>query len=305
MKNYLSSNISLKGCIIPMIFMIITYATLIFTMNPQSSYVAYGFLSFIAFFASAISLSFCMRKGIINGLFIEEEPLKFDGSLGRYFLILIGYTLLSMITVGITIPLLIKKSQCFFIDNTTYKKEAFKFKGKIQAMVIFMIIYLAAFITISIIAGTQLKNGNIPSGSNFLPLVIVYPLILVLISFISAYLYNWYANIDYKNYNFHFRSSFSAYITPWLLTILGTVFSLGLVTPFLNIWIAKKYINDLEATNEESTVTFSEELDIKEDGIYLLGQTILTIFTIGIYLPIAQQKILNRIIPKIAYTKES
>ncbi|MDC1106870.1 DUF898 family protein [Prolixibacteraceae bacterium] len=305
MKNNLSANINLTKSLIPLIFVIIAYAMLIFTIVPTSPYKHLALPSFIGFFASLLIFSFMTTKGILNGISIENEPLKFNGSLWKFILIHIGYSLLSIITIGMATPVLIKKAHSFMVDNTTLKNESFQFKGKSRAMVIFMAIFIIAYI--AIIIGITV-SGLFPMQTTQSPLIlfaVIYPILLLFICFTSAYIYHWYVNISYKGYNLHFKSTFYSYITPWVATIFGTIFSLGLASPFLNLWIAKKYINDLEATSQEKTITFSEEFQIKKDGFYLFGQTLLTIITLGIFMPFAYQNIYNRLIPKIAYTKEA
>ncbi|QZT38403.1 hypothetical protein K5X82_05785 [Halosquirtibacter xylanolyticus] len=120
----------------------------------------------------------------------------------------------------------------------------------------------------------------------------------------AAVVFNWHLNIDYKEYNIHLKSSSSKYIIPWFKVIFISAITLGIGFPMMIVWIARKYIEDLEARKEEGVIGFMAEFDTNDDGMFILKQLLLSVFSLCIYLPFATKNIMNRMIPKIAYINE-
>ncbi|QZT37455.1 DUF898 domain-containing protein [Halosquirtibacter xylanolyticus] len=309
MKKNLTANISLRNCILPMILAIIIiiyiYTPPIIPISNIYLSTSLGQLTRIISWLSLSFLSFKMVKGILEGIMIDNEVLEFHGILKDYLKIALIYSVITIITLGLAFPLFLKKKYEYLVANTTYKGQPLQFRGCIKAMTIFISVIMCSIYAFLAIA---MLDINIPFSfdlSGDAQFAIFYLLLISFVIISTAYLYHWYARFNYKDYKLGFKNHFTSYIPYLLLSFVGSILTLGLGSIFFSLWVKKIYIKDFEAKSEEQLITFSEEIDIFNDGFYILGQMLLIIITIGIYTPIAYQKILNRIIPKIAYTKES
>ncbi|MDC1106869.1 DUF898 family protein [Prolixibacteraceae bacterium] len=308
MKNNFTANISLKNCILPMILVIISISV---TYTPFIASISNTYLStFVAqiiriiFWLCISFFSFRMFKGITNGIKINEEKLEFHGELKEFLKITLIYGVLNMITFGLALPLFMKKKYEYIVANISYKGQPFQFQGGIKAMIIFVFIILGSIYGFMAIIwfGIYIPFPFDLSGEvqEMIALLITVSLILIT----TTYLIHWYARIGYGNYKLGFKDHYSTYIPFMLLWLVVSSITLGLGSIFMGIWILKTYIRDLEARSDKHRITFSEDLDIFDDGFYIIGQMLVTIITLGIYTPMAYQRVLNRFLPKIYYTKE-
>ncbi|MDC1105246.1 hypothetical protein OAT16_00975 [Prolixibacteraceae bacterium] len=315
MKNHLSANVCTKRTSRAVISIVIGYA-LIYSISPTITnitggnilikiiLIVLGLWAFFTTFLTILTLPYYLKTDILQGVIIDDEPLKFHGKVSSYVGILTGYTFLSIISYNALLPLYLKKTCGYIIDNITYRGKSFRFRGSAKRLAKYyipgFILFLGFFFLYSIYLNSSNEVKLVP---DFSTLLVIYLLSLTLTGAFIALVMHWYANVEYQGYNIQLTSGTSGYILPWIAVIAASTITFGIGLPFMTIWIWDKYTHDLEATRETEVIKFSTSFDLQSDGLFMLGQILLTICTLYIYLPFAIKKVSNRMIPKIAYER--
>ena len=111
-------------------------------------------------------------------------------------------------------------------------------------------------------------------------------------------IYKWMVNIDYKKYNISWETSFWPSCGKIAFEILLSIITLGIYGPLAMLRIYKYFADRTVAVADDSKFKFGYDIDHLNDFLYIWGQILLTIITIGIYYAWAFSKIGNRILSK-------
>jgi uncharacterized membrane protein YjgN (DUF898 family) len=251
------------------------------------------------------AIMFYFQKLIITHIKYKETALAFSGSFGKYLWLLVSGAFLTIITFGIYFPWFMTKIIRFFSGNTAYKDEPFEFRGKgVELFVIILCIILpVVFIAIiaGIIAAVANMTGSVQVGSPS-PFVTLFPPVLMFLILAPClyYIYKWMIHFSYKNYFIRFRYPNNAWhsIGKIALEIFLSIITVGIYMPLAMLKLYK-YFAELTVTQSETTCkTFGYELEAGEDFLYIWGQILLTIVTIGFYYPWTYCKVMNRVLGK-------
>ncbi|MDP4240480.1 MAG: DUF898 family protein [Bacteroidota bacterium] len=281
--------------IVPYIFLAMNVKNVIPPDHPLGLLEYMGILFLLIIIAYAIL--FYMIKLVIEGVEFKGKSFVFDGSFGQF----IGQFLLglfwSIITLGIYLPWFITKIRKFFVNNTSHDSNKLEFAG--TAGKLFKIMLLTTFLPIMLLtivmAGIKLKTADFDPNSfglftNLITLIIMIPYLY--------YFYNWLVNIKFKDYTIRWETNFWNSCGKLLWEIILSIITVGIYYPYAILRLYKYFIEKTFAVSENSKKGFGFELEPREDFLFLWGQILLTIITLGIYYPCAYCKITSRILGK-------
>lgn len=243
----------------------------------------YLLLPIIPLIIIAYVLMFFMSKLIIEGISYKENCVRFNGKfsifLGKFLLGLF----LSIITLGVYTAWFICDIQRYFIDESSYNSDSFKFKG--TGSKLFVIILLTCFIPItisSIALGVLAYMGAVePQSSGVINQIIS---IIILIPYYYC-VYKWMVNIDYKGYNITWKTNFWSSAGQIVLQLLLSSITLGIYYPMAAIKLYGYFVNRTVAKSGDIERKFGYSGDNLKDFLFIWGQILITVVTLGIYYP--------------------
>ncbi len=255
---------------------------------------------------------FYIIKITIEHVKLNNSQLTFNGKFLTYLgKILLGL-LLSIVTLFIYLPWFIRDITRFFVNKSSLDGEKFDFKGK--GSTLFLILLLSMFVPMLLVGflGSKLLIAISPNLAHDFIIVMnessFYKLIFqgVFMIFLIPYMYlvyKWMVNIKYKDYDIKWQTKFFQSCGKILVEILLTVITLGIYMPLAYLKLFKYFSERTIAEKDTSSLQFGYELDSKNDFLFIWGQLLLTIITLGIYYPWAYSKIGKRVLSKTYVTE--
>jgi uncharacterized membrane protein YjgN (DUF898 family) len=245
----------------------------------------------------AFILSYFIEKISIEGIEYKNKSLVFKGKFGQYIGIVLLGGFLSVITLGIYSPWFIKSIQKFFIDNSTYDSNNPEFRG--TGGNLFVILLLTLIIPMIIISGVlgifTFINHNQLSG---LYRVIYQILIFIIMIPYIYYVYKWCIDIKFKKYTIQWKTEFWASCWKILVEVFLSVITIGIYSPLASLRLYKYFAEKTIATSDDGSMNFGYDIEPQSDFLFIWGQSLLTIITLGIYYPWAFCKVRSRILSK-------
>jgi len=286
--------------IVPYVFLTLKVKDLITPGHPSGIFVFYGILLLLVIISYAII--FYIFKLIIEGIEFKGKSFVFEGSFGQFMAKFLLGLFLSIITLGIYSPWFITKIQKFFVDNTSHDSDKFTFAGTAGKLfkILFFTIFLPIVVMIIVMVYFGYKNGNLDPKtislySNLVTLFIMIPYIY--------YVYKWMVNVKFREYTIRWETKFWHSCGKILLEIFLSVITVGIYYPLAGLRLYKYFMEKTFAISESSKKGFGYDLEAGKDFLFLWGQSLLTIITLGIYYPWACCKITDRILSK-TYTEQ-
>lgn len=329
MRNFFKFNLTGKKLlpiwIIYMVLFFIPYIYLQFrlqTLNHQqvtteagaalhklsSTYQLLGYMSLLILVQYAIL--FFMAKLSIEGIEYKEKIFLFAGKFGQFLLILIPGFLLTIITLGIYGPWLYTRVIKFFASNSSNDSNNLEFKGKgsdlfviiLLTLVIPMIVLMIAMV---IFTFKDIVKGSVPASdpktSPFTFIMMFFILVIII-----PYMYNvykWIINFRFKNYDIVLVPGFWKFAGVIALQLLLSIVTIGIYLPLASLKIYKLFAEHTLATSDIAKKKFGYNIEPTQDFLFIWGQLLLSIITLGIYTPWAFCKIASRILGK-TFTEE-
>ena len=280
-------------CIVPYVVLIMKLKNIQPGTTPSGMIFIFLFLLIlIAFF-----ITFYLAKIMIENIQYNGKPIIFNGKFGKFVLLILGGLVLSVITLGVYIAWFIRNMHRFFVNNSELENVSFKFQGKGGRL--FVILLLTIFLPIIVLTIVMTKlfvinPGHVSADSmyiqQFITLIIMIPYMY--------FVYKWMVNIDYKNYNIKWETKFWNSCGKLALEILLSVITVGIYYPMAMIKLYKYFTEKTIAQSGEIRRKFGFDADNISDFLFIWGQILLTIVTLGIYYPWAISKIGTRILKR-------
>jgi uncharacterized membrane protein YjgN (DUF898 family) len=203
----------------------------------------------------------------------------------------------------------------FFAKNATYHDQNFEFKGKgsdlfVIILVTFIIPMLVVWSIVMIGAFAEgfmkaIVHREMPEMNGlFIGFMIfaVVSTILILVCLLY-YFYKWIVNLSYKGYEIKWETEFWSSVKQILIQIALSIITIGIYSPVGWLRLYKYFMEKTVARNENSLKKFGYDLAAGDDFLFIWGQVLLCIITIGIYYPWAYCKISNYVMSK-TYVEE-
>jgi len=328
MKNYFKFNLTgnklLPVWIVFMVFFLIPYVYVQFklqglkdqstdpheVMNRLGEMLQwYGFM-FLLIVVEYIILFF-IAKLAIEAIEFKEKSLSFAGKINGYLSVLVPGFLLSLITLGIYSPWFMVKMINFFAKNSSYESDSFEFKGKggdLFVLILITLIIPMMFVMsgIMIFAFTMGMKGTMPTEAlgqfSGVAIIMMLAVILIVIPFMYNY-YKWIVNFSFKNYSIKWETNFWSSVATILGQVLLSIITIGIYVPLAYLRLLNYFAGKTIARSEISSKKFGYDIEPGDDFLFIWGQLLLTIITLGIYYPWAFCKVLNRVLGK-SYSEE-
>ncbi|MCB9043307.1 MAG: DUF898 family protein [Chitinophagales bacterium] len=255
-------------------------------------------LSFVLLFAGLV-FYFYFFKFSVEATSYKEENFAFSGQSSEYFgKIVLGF-FLTIITLGIYFPWFSKTLVDYFAQNTRYKEHNFRFNSTGTDLFLKVLLYYGLPLFGIVILNLTLTS-LVGIGSIFLFLIAILCAIVVL----YFYLIKWLFNYTYKNYNIQFDGKLGSFFPFFFVQLLLSYITLGIYMPLAYLKIYQFVLQHTEAKSADKVVSFGYDSATGDDFLYLWGQILLTLITLGLYYPWAICNIYNRVLGK-TYTLTS
>ena len=310
MKNYFKFNLTggklLPVWLLTLVFIIAPFVAIIFKAKEIEPDDPSGLIFIIPaiffIYAFALLLTFYITKLIIEGIEYKEKPFAFNGDILKFIGIFLLGLLLCIITIGIYMPWFIRKIQKFFIDNSSYEAYPLEFKGKGgELFVIILVTYLIPIAFIALLSTIFTLFNHMhqsPVASGIIQVISMF----VMIPY-TYFVYKWMVNVKYKSYTIAWQTdawdSFGTILIQYILTVI----TIGIYYPLAMLKLYKYFAEKTIATGDTGSKKFGYDLEAGSDFLFLWGQVLLIIVTLGIYFPWAFCKISERVIGK-TFTEE-
>lgn len=303
MKNYFSFNLTGRKLfpiwILFLILFFAPYMTLVMKMQniqDANSSLLLFFPLFVLLLIVAYLIMFYIAKLAIENIAFNDKSIVFNGTFGSYFgKILLGF-FLSVITLGVYMAWFVRNIMSFFIDNSSYDSNAFKFKGKGSKL--FVIILLTLFVPIILVTVimTLFRIGN--SDQIYLMMIIQQVAMLIIMIPYIYFVYKWMVNVDYKRFNISWETNFWNSCGKIAIEMILSIVTVGIYGPLAMVRLYKYFTEKTFAQSESQQLQFGYDIEPLNDFLFIWGQSLLTIITLGIYYPWAFSKIGDRILGK-------
>lgn len=248
------------------------------------------------------AFSIILSRIALPEISFRGKTFTFTGNVGEFVSLTLRCSLLLFITLGFYLPWYYSRIMQYYVSHITFDGEPARFEGTpgklmkyfVLGLVLPLFFWVIAFGSIIAVA-TMYQMNNYPdiATSLFILSSVVYMSLFIIIIPFMYYLYKWFMNIAWKNLRFYWKTEF------WgsFFFIIGQVFliviTLGIYMPagILAIW---KYFIDRTVIDRDGQPAGRFVFTRERGGFgFLWGQILLSIVTIGIYLPWAYANILR------------
>lgn len=309
MKNYFSFHLSGTKLLVVWLAFLISFCAMYGIMYWNLTTMHFGqtpgigvYLPSILAYLILYAFIFYLNKMMIENVAYKDEMIQFEGQFMNFVgRILLG-CLLIPITLGIYTPWFIRNIHSFFVENSQYKSENFTFNGKGGRL--FLIMTLAIFVPIILlVVYTATFMGDAMQSSETFSSAIVQLIFTFVIMVASIFIYKWMLDITIKGYTISLDVNFGEAFIKVLIEFLLISVTLGIYTPLAYMKLYAYFTSQTSAEKDNDALTFGYNIEPMNDFLFLWGQTLLIIFTIGIYFPWGICNIYKRIIGK-TYTEK-
>jgi uncharacterized membrane protein YjgN (DUF898 family) len=303
MKNYFNFNLTGKKLLpiwlLFLVFFMAPYVTMITQMkNLQAGNSPSMLLLPVLLLLIIVSFLFIfyIAKYSIESVVFKGIAFEFKGTLGTFIgKVLLGL-LLSIVTFGIYLAWFVKDIQSFFVDNSSYNSQSFSFRGQGGNLFVIFLLSLILPMFLFVIVMTIFLMNNMQNIAFFM--IIQQVVIIVIMIPYMYYVYKWMVNVNYKDYNIRWETNFWESCGKIALEILLSIITLGIYMPLAMLRLFKFFAGKTKAVALDRKLNFGFEIDQLNDFLFIWGQLLLTIITLGIYYPWAFCKIGKRILSK-------
>jgi len=307
MKSYL--NFTLKGSqflpvwiasffffMIPYYFLLGEFDELISSDVPAGGPSKLFFIYLVFVLAMAYTFVYYMVKLVVQSLEYKGGKVMCNYHLGKYIGIIITGLVLSIVTVGIYIPWLIKNIHRFFTNGASYNTHKFSFKGKGGKLFLIMTLTIfIPFLLVGIVLFSILESTIDLQSQNFL---LIYQLIVMFSLVPNIYLIlKWMVDFRYKGYLIRWDTEFFPATGKIAIELVFAVITFGIYFPMAYIRLYR-YFTEHTKSNvvNEKQISLGYDGDSLSDFLFMWGQILITVITLGFYYPWAFSRIAQRVL---------
>lgn len=286
------------------LIVLVPYFALIFLTQNKDAVSPWLALSVFVMILGSFIFYFYMAKMFIEHTRYNEQPLSFSGKFSSYLgKVLLGF-FLSMITLGVYMAWFTQNLMRFFVDQATLKGIPFRFKGKGLKLFVILLITLLPIMVVSFVLGFVLAMPGLNTGvaaTGIAPALIQVVVLIIMIPYIY-FVYKWMVDVEYKGYGIKWNTEFWPSCLQIFIQIILTIITLGIYFPLAYLKLYKYFAERTFAESSGRIMKFGYELEPGPDFLFVWGQTLLSIITLGIYYSWAITKISKRVLAK-TYTQ--
>ncbi|MGA2977903.1 MAG: DUF898 family protein [Spirochaetia bacterium] len=236
-------------------------------------------------------------------LSIGGKSFSFRGDIGKYLGMNVVGLLLSLVTLTIYVPWYARRITAYLISETTFDGVSPAFLGKggklfkyfllglwIPVIVLCVIIAVALGIGIAR-GGAAASSANSQLSASLVTFLTMIVIFIIIVPFMYL-MYKWYANIRWNDVAIAWQTSFWPSCGFILGQMLLTVITAGIYWPAALLRMARYFAAKTVFSKGDAEIgRLGFEGDIGRGFGLLWGQTLLSIITLGIYIPWATANI--------------
>lgn len=252
-------------------------------------------LYYVTMLASYLFTFFSVRF-TAEGLSLGGERLETRYEFRPYLLLCAKGLLFSVITFGIYLPWFIARVVRYFADNTVFRFNQFRFNGNPMTLFGFTAVFvLVPYVLLLALAESVMKQlyaGNVSVSVWMLPAAIIF---FILLCFYIALSMRWFMDFYYGPKRI--ATTVRGWRAGWFITgqLFLSIITVGFYAPMTTLRIYRYYVSRIVLGGETVEDRFGFTLDRWHDYGYLLGQMLLALITLGVYMPWAYAKIITRL----------
>jgi uncharacterized membrane protein YjgN (DUF898 family) len=226
-------------------------------------------------------------------LAVDGKPFAFNGNMGKFLGMYVGGSLLSVITLGVYLPWFMRKIVAYLAGETSLDGKSFDFRGKGGKLFVYLLLslWVPLIALIVIFTCVMVASGSASTLMQVLPIVILLFVVILMAPLIFLFT-KWYANVGWDNLHITLTAKFwpaTGYVLGQLLLSLITLF---IYFPAAGLRIYRYFAANLAIEKDGRRVGgFNFQGGIGKGFGLVWGQCLLSIITLGIYIPWATAKI--------------
>jgi uncharacterized membrane protein YjgN (DUF898 family) len=254
--------------------------------------------SALAMWIVAMIFTIIFLRILAPKLSYEGESFAFQGKIGEYVWLNIVGILLSIITIGVFLPWYMRRVTDYLASKTSWRGTELKFLGRGGRLFLYMLVGLWAPLIVFIVVIALLVGLNAPLttreggvGSAQLVTMLATFFFVLYIFLVFVYLvYKWYVDFSWKDIRVSWKTKF----WPSFGLVLGqtalSVITLSVYSPAAFLKLYRYFTERTVLTRGEAEMGHLGFEGRKGFGL-IWGQTLLSIVTLGFYLPWAYANI--------------
>lgn len=304
MKNYLSLHLQGKQLLkywIPtyILFVVFIAVYAIYTYKLSESFTGIGsgllvLLAALSFIVVVYIFYYYVIKLTTDGMEYKEDHLESHYTFSNFLATLLGGLLLSVVTLGIYFPWFIQHLYSFFIDGSSYRGNRFTFKadgltlfGILTLLVIIPSIAITLIIT-GFYGPESLMESIVSNSYSLISLPILYTLVI-----------KWMVDGEFNGYKIKLNAKVFPMIGYLFMHLILAIITVGIYFPMFYLRIYKYTLQHVGCTNDAGeSITLDYDIEPASDFLFMWGQLLLVIVTVGFYTPWAYSKVMKRILGK-------
>lgn len=243
----------------------------------------------------AVSISFFLIKKTMGGIKYGEKQFAFTGTFGRFLWVCVAGAILVPFTFLIYYPFYVRKVVRFFVNNTQCDGEYLEFRGDVATIgVIMLITLLPLFILILIFMDYIVIIPTL----GFIYRYLINMAQVLLVVPILYFVYRWLADVNYKEYVVNWDTEPMPAIGKLFLEMFLTLATFYIYWPMARVRLYKYFVDCTVANNGMVERRFGFDADEKGDFIFIWKQALLSVVSVGIYVPWAICRVNKRILER-------
>jgi len=249
---------------------------------------------------SALGIYFYFTRIFVEHLRFGEKRVEFTSTFSSYINRAIPGFLLSFVSLGIYMAWFIKDLLSFFAGSSHIDGEPLQFHG--EARRLFVILLASLFLPILVLAMITVQLSPQVLESTWFFIINQAITMIVLVPYVY-FVWVWIMNFQHRDQYIYLNTSFSESGLVILRELGLTIITLGIYFPLMYLRLYVHFAERCVITKEGSYRTFGYDLEEGDDFVFIWGQILLCIVTLGIYVPWAFCKVGKRILTKTYLTE--
>lgn len=253
-------------------------------------------------FVVRYAITFFIAKMSIENTEFKLKSFEFNGRFGEFMGIIILGIFLTIITLGIYSPWFIKRVFDFFSENSSHESNSFKFNGKGINLFVIITLFIIAIVILSVICIITLigsfNHTSSPTGA-----IGLFLTILVLMIPYIYYVSKWSIDFTFKSYHIRWETELWESLGKIALELFLLIITVGIYFPLAYLKLYQYFAERTIAESETNSKTFGYDFEPLDDFLFIWGQLLLSLITLGVYYSWAFCKIANRVTGK-TYVEE-
>ncbi len=234
------------------------------------------------------------------------KTFSFTGKKGEFVSLMLVCSLLLVVTLGFYLPWFMTRLTRYIAGHVYYDNTPIQFEGTpgkllkyyLLGVVLPFIVWIALFgfiVTVSIMSGYMTAE----EATAYLGLLGIASLILFFLPFMY-YMYKWMVNFSWRNYRAYWQTSFWNSVFFIIGQMVLVIITLGIYMPAAMLSLLQYFVNRTVLDKDGQAVGRLEFTRERGGFAFLWKQILLSIITIGIYLPWAYANTLRYVLSHIS-----